>query len=62
MGEEIKFELKPRTDDPTTVISVRIHRELLERIDACAKRKNYSRNELINLLLDMILALLKEDT
>lgn len=43
--------IKKRGEDGNKVISVRIKEETLERIDKVAAECNYSRNELINLIL-----------
>lgn len=42
---------KHRGDDGYKVISVRIKEDTLEALDKIAAETNYSRNELINLLL-----------
>lgn len=43
--------IKKRGEDGNKVISVRIKEETLEKIDKVAAECNYSRNELINLVL-----------
>lgn len=43
--------IKRRGDDGYKVISVRIKEDTLEALDKLAAETNYSRNELINLLL-----------
>lgn len=43
--------IKRRGEDGTRIISVRIKEELLAALDKLAAESNYSRNELINLLL-----------
>ena len=45
------LKIKRRGDDGYKVISVRIKEETLEALDKLAAETNYSRNELINLLL-----------
>lgn len=45
------LRLKRRGEDDYKVISVRIKKETLEALDKIAAETNYSRNELINLLL-----------
>ena len=43
--------IKKRGDDGNRIISVRIKEETLVEIDRLAAETNYSRNELINLIL-----------
>lgn len=43
--------LKKRGDDGNRVISIRIREDTLSEIDRIAAETNYSRNELINLIL-----------
>ncbi|MBR1586270.1 MAG: ribbon-helix-helix protein, CopG family [Clostridia bacterium] len=50
MGENV-LKIKRRGDDGYKVISVRIKEDTLEALDKLAAETNYSRNELINLLL-----------
>lgn len=45
------LKIKRRGDDGNRLITVRIREETLEEIDRIAKEANYSRNELINLIL-----------
>ena len=45
------LKIKRRGDDGYKVISVRIKEDTLESLDKIAADTNYSRNELINLLL-----------
>lgn len=49
-GDVIK--LKKRGEDGNRVITVRIKEETLSEIDRIAKEVNYSRNELINTILE----------
>lgn len=49
MAEQLK--IKRRGDDGYKMISVRISEPTLEKLDKLAAESNYSRNELINLLL-----------
>lgn len=49
-GEVLK--LKKRGEDGNRVITVRIKEETLSEIDRIAKEVNYSRNELINTILE----------
>ena len=43
--------IKKRGDDGSKIISVRIKTDTLELLDRTASETNYSRNELINLIL-----------
>ncbi len=45
------LQIKKRGEDGNKIISVRIREETLSEIDKIAKASNYSRNELINLML-----------
>lgn len=45
------LKIKRRGEDGTKIISVRIKEDVLFRLDEIAKESNYSRNELINLIL-----------
>ena len=49
--ENQPIKLKKRGEDGSRVITVRIREETLASIDKIAAEANYSRNELINLLL-----------
>ena len=46
------LKIKKRGEDGSKVITVRIKEETLVEIDRIASLANYSRNELINILLD----------
>lgn len=61
MAEEIKIKKKvPRHgDDGYKIVSVRMKDELLERLDKLSVDSNRSRNELINLLLDAAVDIVK---
>ena len=61
MPEEIKITKKRphRGDDGHKIVSVRMKDETIERLDALAKKTNRSRNELINMLLDSALDIVK---
>ena len=61
MDKEIKITTKVprRGDDGYKVVSVRMREEMLERLDALSARTNRSRNELINLLLDAAMEIVK---
>lgn len=61
MAEEIKIKKKnpKHGDDGHKVVSVRMKDELLERLDKLSADSNRSRNELINMLLDAALGIVK---
>ena len=44
--------IKKRGEDGTKIISVRIREDILKKLDEISKESNYSRNELINLILN----------
>lgn len=50
MGSE-PLKIKKRGEDGNTVISVRIKDDILKDLNRISKESNYSRNELINLIL-----------
>ncbi len=45
------LRIKKRSDDGTRIITIRIREETLAALDKIAAEANYSRNELINLML-----------
>lgn len=45
------LKIKKRGEDGNKIISVRIREDILNELDKIAKESNYSRNELINLIL-----------
>ena len=45
------LKIKKRGEDGNKIISVRIKEDTLTELDRIAKESNYSRNELINLIL-----------
>lgn len=61
MDKEIKITKKTprRGDDGYKIVSVRMREEMLERLDRLAAQTNRSRNELINLLLDSAMEIVK---
>lgn len=61
MELEIKITKKAprRGDDGYKIVSVRMKEEMLERLDRLAAQTNRSRNELINLLLDSAMEIVK---
>ena len=63
MAEEIRITKKlPRKGaDGYRIVSVRMKETLLERLDALSAKSNRSRNELINLLLESAVDIVKID-
>ena len=63
MADEIRISKKPtvRGEDGHKIVSVRMTDELIARLDELAARTNRSRNELVNLLLDAALDMVKVD-
>ena len=61
MEKEIKITKKAarRGDDGYKVVSVRMREEMIDRLDALSAETNRSRNELINLLLDAAIDIVK---
>ena len=61
MAEEIKIKRKTerRGDDGHKVVSVRMKEELIERLDGIATQANRSRNEIINILLERAVDIVK---
>lgn len=60
MAKEIKItKKKMRGDDGCKVVSVRMKDELIEKLDDIAEKTNRSRNELINILLDSAIDIVK---
>jgi metal-responsive CopG/Arc/MetJ family transcriptional regulator len=45
------LKIKKRGEDGNKIISVRIKEDILNELDRISKESNYSRNELINLIL-----------
>ena len=50
--ENEPLKIKKRGDDGNRIISVRIKETTLAELDRIATESNYSRNELINLILE----------
>ena len=48
-GEKLK--IKRRGEDGNKVITVRLQEDILSELDRLARETNYSRNELINIIL-----------
>ena len=61
MAEEIRIKRKAvrREEDKSRVVSVRMRDELIARLDDLSAKTNRSRNELINLLLDSAIDIVK---
>ena len=61
MAEEIKIKRKSarKGDDGHKIVSVRMRDELIERLDALSDAANRSRNEIINLLLESAVDIVK---
>ena len=61
MAEEIRITKKAarRGDDGCKIVSVRMRDELVARLDALSAKTNRSRNELINMLLDAAIDIVK---
>ena len=61
MAEEIRLTKRQprRGDDGYKVVSVRMREELIERLDILAAQTNRSRNEIIKLLLDAAVDIVK---
>lgn len=61
MDKEIKITKNTprRGDDGYKIVSVRMKEEMLDRLDRLAAQTNRSRNELINLLLDSAIEIVK---
>ena len=61
MAEEIRIKKKvaKRGDDGYKIVSVRMKEELLDRLDGLSADTNRSRNELINMLLEAAVDIVK---
>ena len=61
MEKEIRITKKAarRGDDGYKVVSVRMKEEMIERLDDLSAKTNRSRNELINLLLEAAIEIVK---
>lgn len=61
MAEEIKITKKShrRGDDGYKVVSVRMKEDLIEQLDTLSEETNRSRNELINLLVEAAMKIVK---
>ena len=61
MAEEIRIKRKAvrRGEDESRVVSARMRDELIARLDDLSAKTNRSRNELINLLLDSAIDIVK---
>jgi predicted DNA-binding protein len=61
MAKEIKITVKTsrKGDDGYKVVSVRMKDETIERLDVLSTKTNRSRNELINILLEAAIDVVK---
>lgn len=61
MSEEIKItkKVQKRGDDGYKIVSVRMKEELIAHLDELSNKTNRSRNELINLLLESAVEIVK---
>lgn len=61
MADEIRITKKVarKGDDGYKIVSVRMKEEMLERLDNLSAQTNRSRNELINILLESALDIVK---
>jgi len=61
LSEEIRIKKKSakRGDDGYKIVSVRMKDELISKLDNLSVASNRSRNELINLLLEAAVAIVK---
>ncbi len=61
MAQEIKITKKAvrKGDDGYKIISVRMKEEMLEKLEELSAKTNRSRNELINLLLESAIEIVK---
>ena len=61
MAEEIRIKRKAvcRGEDESRVVSVRMRDGLIARLDKLSEQTNRSRNELINLLLEAAIDIVK---
>ena len=61
MSEEIKIKKKvaKRGDDGYKIVAVRMKDELIEKLDKLSADTNRSRNELINILLEAAVDIVK---
>ena len=63
MGEEIRITKKvyKKGDDGYKIVSVRMKEELIASLDDLSVKTNRSRNELINILLESAVKIVKID-
>ena len=61
MAAEIKISKKPmrKGDDGYKIVSVRMKETMLDRLEELSAKTNRSRNELINLLLESAIDIVK---
>lgn len=61
MAEEIRITRKThrKGDDGYKIVSVRMREDLIDRIDKLSEETNRSRNELINILVESAIKIVK---
>lgn len=52
MDSNNKLKIKKRGEDGNKMISVRLREDILSQLDKLSNETNYSRNELINIILE----------
>ena len=52
MDSNNKLKIKKRGEDGNKMISVRLREDILHQLDELSNETNYSRNELINIILE----------
>lgn len=52
MDSNNKLKIKRRGEDGNKMISVRLREDILSQLDKLSNETNYSRNELINVILE----------
>lgn len=52
MDSNNKLKIKKRGEDGNKMISVRLREDILSKLDKLSNETNYSRNELINIILE----------
>lgn len=63
MAEEIRITRKThrKGDDGYKIVSVRMREDLIDRLDKLSEETNRSRNELINILVESAINIVKID-
>ena len=52
MDSNNKLKIKKRGEDGNKMISVRLREDILSKLDKLSNETNYSKNELINIILE----------